>query len=215
MSCFRVRDLGLLPYQTAFDIQVETVDQVQAKAAPNTLLLVEHPPVITLGANFHAENLLYSIEWYAEHGIDVQKTGRGGDVSYHGPGQLVAYPIFSLEASGRDLHKWLRHLEQAVIVALAAFDISGTRMAPHTGVWVQDRKICAMGIKVRRWVSMLGLALNCNVDLRAFESIIPCGIKQFGVTSLSEELERDVPVREAKPALVSGFETVFNSANYT
>ena len=204
-----VRDLGHLAYGPAFDVQRAVLDEVVA-GSPDTLLLVEHDPVLTLGANFHQENLLLAPEEYAARGIEVVPTDRGGDVTYHGPKQLVAYPIFDLNRHGRDLHKWLRDLEEAVIVLLAEYGLEGYRFPPHTGVWVKGKKICAIGIKVKRWVSMHGIALNCNNDLSVFESFVPCGIVGYGVTSISQELGRDVGIEEVKPKLIEAFAKVFD-----
>lgn len=202
---FEVIDLGNLSYAEAYTCQVERVAQVREGSAPSTLFLVQHPPVLTLGAAFHEENLLLSLEAYAERGIQVEKTDRGGDVTYHGPGQLVAYPVFDLQPLGKDLHAWLRLLEEIVINTLGEFGVSGQRLTVNSGVWVGENKICAMGIKVRRWVSFHGIALNCNNDLSPFGLIVPCGIKGHGVTSLTQELGRDVSVSEVTPALVESF----------
>jgi lipoyl(octanoyl) transferase len=201
--------LGRISYQDALEIQLETVAKVQAGDA-DTLLLLEHDPVLTLGASFHEENLLFPLAWYAEHGIEVVKTDRGGDVTYHGPGQLVAYPIFDITRHGKDLHKWMRDLEETVVIALKEFGIEGVRLPVNSGVWVSEKKICAIGIKVKRWVSMHGIAINCINDLSPFSSIVPCGIRSHGVTSLSQELGRPVTVKEFTPALIRGFQKVFN-----
>jgi lipoyl(octanoyl) transferase len=200
-----------LAYRPATEIQRETLENVAAGAL-DTLLFVEHEPVLTLGANFHEENLLFTPEQYLEMGIDVARTDRGGDVTYHGPNQLVAYPIFDLNRHGRDLHEWLRNLEEVVILALAEFGIKGHRFPPHTGVWANDRKICAIGVKVKRWVSMHGIALNCSNHLAPFDLIVPCGIKGYGVTSLSQELGREVTVSDVRPVLAHAFERVFGLA---
>jgi lipoyl(octanoyl) transferase len=208
---FDVRDLGRMPYEPCVELQRALLEDVLAGNARSTLLLVEHDPVLTLGANFHAENLRLPMEAYAERGIQVARTDRGGDVTYHGPGQLVAYPVFNLEEVGKDLHRWLREVEESVIRTLGSFGLEGRRFAPNTGVWVEDRKVCALGIKVRRWVSMHGLALNCDNDLSPFGLIVPCGIQGYGVTSLSDELGRRVGVEEAKPALVDAFQSMFGS----
>lgn len=202
-------DLGRMEYDACTQLQRSVLEKVVAGELPHTLLIVEHPPVLTLGASFHPENLLFSPEFYAQKGIALHKTERGGDVTYHGPNQLVAYPIFNVSELGKDLHKWLRDLEEAVIVALRAFGIEGYRSDVNTGVWVDEKKICAIGIKMRRWVSMHGIALNCNNDLKPFEYIVPCGIKTHGVTSLSEQLAREVTVQEALPKAIEGFEQVF------
>ncbi|MGV3615631.1 MAG: lipoyl(octanoyl) transferase LipB [Fimbriimonas sp.] len=207
---FTVRDLGRMGYEAAFEVQREVHAEVLEGSRPNTLLLVEHDPVLTLGAAFHAENLLLPVEDYAAHGIDVRPTDRGGDVTYHGPGQLVAYPIFRLEEMGRDLHRYLRGLEEAVIGTAATFGVASGRNPVNTGVWVENRKLCAIGIKVRRWVTMHGLALNCDTDLTPFGQIVPCGIGgDYGVTSLTREVGRRVSIEETKPRLVRALEAVF------
>ena len=208
---FEVRDLGRLDYDAAFDVQRAVHDEILLGARPSTLLLVEHNPVLTLGAAFHAENLLLATAEYEARGIQVRPTDRGGDVTYHGPGQLVAYPIFKLEERGRDLHRYLRDLEESVILTAAHFDVTGGRNPINTGVWVAQRKLCAIGIKVRRWVTLHGLALNCNPDLSPFTTIIPCGITgDYGVTSLSQEIGREVSPEDAKPVVIQAFRRVFS-----
>ena len=201
--------LGQMDYSRAFARQVSRQQQVAEGSAASCLFLVEHPPVVTLGANFHAENLLFSKDDCEAKGIQVETTDRGGDVTYHGPGQLVAYPVFDLKLFGKDLHKWLRDLEEVFIRAIEPFGVSGRRFPPHTGVWVGDAKIAAIGVKVSRWVSIHGVALNCASDLSGFETIVPCGISRYGVTSLSKETGRAISVQEAEPAVVHGFESVF------
>lgn len=203
-----VRDLGRLEYLAAWDVQLEVAAQVEA-GGDDTLLFVEHPAVLTLGANFHQENLLHSIEFYERMGISVRTTDRGGDVTYHGPDQLVVYPIFNLRRHGQDLHRWIRGLEEAILVAVAEFGIEGRRFPPHTGVWVGDRKLAAIGIKVRKWVSLHGIALNCSNDLAVFDLIVPCGIRGYGVTSLTEETGRPIGPSEAKPAVAAAFAATF------
>ena len=203
-----VRDLGLMPYGASWTLQRTLVEAILA-GGEETILLVEHPPVLTLGAAFHAENLLLSEDEYRARGVEVVRTDRGGDVTYHGPGQLVAYPLVDLSRRGRDLHRYLRGLEEAVIEVLKSLSIKGERNAANTGVWIGNRKVCAMGIKVRRWVTMHGLALNCDVDLAPYTSIVPCGVRgDYGVTSLSRELGRRVGVEEAKPLLVAALQGI-------
>lgn len=192
---FTVEDWGCVPYALAADTQREYAEEIERGERNSTLVLVEHPPVFTLGANFHAENLLLRAEEYKARGFDVVPTDRGGDVTYHGPGQLVAYPIFDLRER-KDLHVWLRDLEQAVIDTVAEFGVSARRFPPHTGVWVGDRKIAALGIKVRRWVSFHGVAINVQNDLNPFLQIVPCGIKDYGVTSLRAESDQNPTVAE-------------------
>lgn len=207
---FDVLDLGHLGYEEAFARQLEIHAAVLEGSRPSTLLLVEHDPVVTLGAAYHEENLLHDRDAYAGLGVEVYPTDRGGDVTYHGPGQLVAYPIFRLDEIGRDLHRYLRGLEAAVIDVAAGYGLSAERNAVNTGVWVENRKFCAIGIKVRRWVTLHGLALNCDVDLKGFSLIVPCGIGGgYGVTSLTRELGRTVTIDEAKPRLVESLRKVF------
>jgi lipoyl(octanoyl) transferase len=176
---------------------------------PSTLLFVEHDPVFSLGAAFQEGNLLFSKDFYREKGIEVIPTDRGGDITFHGPRQVVAYPIFDLKEIGQDLHKWLRDLEETVIRLMAEFGLKGYRFPPHTGVWANGKKVCAIGIKVRQWVSKHGIALNCDNDLSPFDLIVPCGIKGYGVTSLSQESGRTITMEEVKPKLVQCFEDVF------
>lgn len=200
-------DLGTVSYDAAWALQRTRVEAIVA-GGEETILLVEHPPVLTLGAAFHAENLLLSEDEYRARGIETVRTDRGGDVTYHGPGQLVAYPLIDLAKRGRDLHRYLRSLEEAVIEVLGSLGLQGERNAANTGVWVGNRKLCAMGIKVRRWVTMHGLALNCDVDLAPYSTIVPCGVRgDYGVTSLSQELGRRVTVEEVKPLLVARLQT--------
>jgi lipoyl(octanoyl) transferase len=201
----KVVDLGRMPYPECAEFQRQLLERVASGQEEDTLLLVEHDPVITLGANFHEENLLLSVKQLNDLGIAVDRSERGGDVTYHGPGQLVVYPIFNLENHGKDLHKWLRNLEEVVIQTLARFGLKGQRFSPHTGVWIEDRKICAVGIKVRRWTSMHGLALNALNDLTPFSYIVPCGIQEYGVTSMAQELGKDVPMEMVKSRLAESF----------
>lgn len=203
--------LGRISYQDALAKQLEVLAQVQ-DGADDTLLLLEHDPVLTLGASFHPENLLHPQDWYQAQGIEVVPTDRGGDITYHGPGQIVAYPIFDVAKHGKDLHRWMRDLEQTVINALMEFDLKGERLDVNSGVWINEKKVCAIGIKIKRWVSMHGIAINCSADLAPFSTIVPCGIRSHGVTSISQELGRIVTVEDFAPALIQGFKTVFSSA---
>lgn len=205
---FLVEDWGLKGYQEAWDAQLEVLARVQS-GGEDTLVLVEHPPVLTLGANFHEENLLLTRAEYEARGIEVIRTDRGGDVTYHGPGQTVIYPIFDVARHGKDLHKWMRDLEETMILVCREFGLEARRFAPHTGAWVGDLKIAAIGVKVKRWVSLHGIALNCDNDLGVFGLIVPCGIQDYGVTSLSHETGRRVKVDEVKPLVVTAFQKVF------
>lgn len=202
--------LGKVPYGPTTRLQHRLLEHVASGKLEDLLLILEHPPVYTLGADFHEENLPFPPAHYAKLGIEIYRTDRGGDITYHGPGQLVAYPIFNLARHGKDLHKWLRNLEESVIRGLDRFGLAGTRFPPYTGVWVGERKICAIGVKVRRWTSVHGIALNCDNDLAPFEMIVPCGIKGYSVTSLSRELGRSIPFSEAQGHVVEAFAEVFN-----
>ena len=205
----RLVDLGHLGYRPATEIQRRTLETVISGEGPNTLFFVEHDPVFTLGASFHEENLLLPRPSYEEFGLEVVETERGGDVTFHGPNQLVIYPVFNVADFGRDLHRWMRDLEETIIRAIAPLGLQGKRSPVNTGVWLGEKKVAAIGVKVRRWVSMHGIALNCDNDLRPFQYIVPCGIRTHGVTSLSEELGRPVTVEEMKPAVRKAFEEVF------
>jgi lipoyl(octanoyl) transferase len=195
-----VRRLGLITYGDALELQAE-------------LLLLEHPHVITLGSGSHNENVLVSAEERAERGIELFDTGRGGDVTYHGPGQLVGYPIFDLKPDRQDLHRYLRDIEEALIGVLADFGLRGGRKEGLTGVWVDDRKLAAIGVRVSSgWITSHGFALNVTTDLSFFGTIIPCGIRDHGVGSLSTELGRNVSMAEAEASAVRWFERVFERA---
>jgi lipoyl(octanoyl) transferase len=205
----RLEDWGLTDYREAWERQLALARDIYENDAPDVLVFVEHPKVLTLGASHQAENLLFSEEKYRELGIQVEKTDRGGDVTYHGPNQLVAYPVFNVARHGKDLHKWMRDLEEALILTLNEFGLTGRRFPPHTGVWVDDEKVAAIGVKIKKWVSTHGIALNCNNDLMPFQQIVPCGIRGYGVTSLSQLLDRQVAVDEVKPVLIAAFARVF------
>ena len=201
-------DLGRMGYVVAWDVQRRIANDVIA-GGEDTLLFVEHDPVMTLGASFQAENLLLPEEEYARRGIQVVRTDRGGDVTYHGPRQLVVYPIFDVGRHGRDLHKWMRGLEETIIRTLAHFGLSGERSDVNTGVWAGDKKIAAIGVKVRKWVSLHGIALNCDNDLKEFALIVPCGVQTHGVTSLTAEAGRTITKEDALPVVKGAFEEVF------
>ena len=200
---------GLVRYRDAVRLQDKFVDEVARGESGEKFLLLEHPHVITLGRGFHAENLLYSIEWLNNNGIDVEESGRGGDVTYHGPGQVVGYPILNLSAKP-DLHLYLRNLEELMIRCVADFGISAGRKPGLTGIWVGDEKIGAIGVRVSRWITSHGFALNVQPDLKYFEYIVPCGIRQHGVTSMKKLLNREIPLPEIHRSLAHHFEQIFN-----
>ena len=216
-----VKNLGLLDFEKTFHIQKDLQNQIiETKLnnrknnlnsiTPNFLLFVEHDHVYTLGNSGNENNLIFDKKRLIEMGIKYHKTNRGGDITYHGPGQLVCYPILDLENFYRDIHKYLRDLEDVVINTLDYFNISASRNSKETGVWVdvgthEERKICAMGIKVSRWVTMHGLALNVNTNLSYFNGIVPCGISEKGVTSISNELNKTIKLDLVRKVLTENF----------
>lgn len=193
----RARWLGRVPYLVAEALQERLVLARRNAEIPDTLLLLEHPPVVTLGRGADPSHLLQTEEDLRAAGIDVHACGRGGDVTYHGPGQLVGYPILALEAARRDARRYLRDLEEAVIRTVREHGIEARRDPGLTGVWVGERKIAAIGVRIGTgWITSHGFALNVSTDLAGFETIVPCGIRGREVTSIARETGRDVPLRE-------------------
>ena len=226
------RELGLMDYEPAFNYQetlMKSIINLKLKnrdrtdgiyeETPNYLLFVEHPHVYTLGKSGHEENMLANTVKLKEINATFVKTNRGGDITYHGFGQIVGYPIVDLDNFKSDIFKYMRDLEEAIIRTIAEYGLKGERSEGETGVWLDvgkpyARKICAMGVKTSKWVTMHGFALNVNTDLRYFEYIIPCGIKDKSVTSLARELERkfsDVEVFELKEKIKKHFSEVFGA----
>ncbi len=223
-----IQDLGLKDYKETWDYQEllfqKTVDlkirnrreesQIQT---PNHFLFVEHPHVYTLGKSGDITNLLVNEKQLAEKGASFYKINRGGDITYHGPGQIVGYPILDLDNFFTDIHKYLRFLEEMVILTLAEYGLKAERSLGETGVWLDvgtpfARKICAMGVRASRWVTMHGFALNVNTDLGYFDLMIPCGIRGKAVTSLNMELgKKEVSLREVKQKLLCHFENLFEA----
>lgn len=201
--------LGRVPYRQAWDLQRRVGAERLAGAREDTLLLLEHPPVLTLGRRASLTNVLAPPEALQRRGIEVVPIDRGGDVTYHGPGQLVAYPIFRLEGSERDLPRFFWKLEESVIRYLAALGLAARRDPSMRGVWVGPAKVCAMGIAVKRWVTYHGLALNVTTDLRDFQLINPCGVPHAPVTSLERELARPLALPTAARAFAAYFAEVF------
>ena len=213
-----VTRLGVVPYAAALELQAELVRDRRAGAIEDRLLLLQHPHVITLGTSAHEENILVDEEQRALLGIELFETGRGGDVTYHGPGQLVGYPIFDLKPDRCDLHRYVRDIEDALIRALFEFDIVAGRKEGLTGVWVGDEKIAAIGVRVSSgWITSHGFALNVSTDLSFFDSIIPCGIRDHGVTSITRvlanssdrRLEAAQLMHDVEAAVARGFADVF------
>lgn len=222
-----LRDLGLLEYKQAWEYQENLFQEILAiksanrksggaKPTPNYLLYVEHPHVYTLGKSGDKANLLVAEHVLKQKGATFFHINRGGDITYHGPGQVVGYPILDLENFFTDIHKYLRLLEEMVILTLADYGLKGERSQGETGVWLdvgtpRARKICAMGVRASRWVTMHGFALNVNTDLSYFELMVPCGIRNKGVTSLSAELGRHVPMKEVRERLSTHFAALFEA----
>jgi lipoyl(octanoyl) transferase len=203
-SPLSVRRLGTVSYRDGLALQERLVRERRAEAIPDTLLLLDHPHVITLGSSSDRAHVLASAEERAARGIELFETGRGGDVTYHGPGQLVGYPILALEPERRDLHRYLRDLEGALIDALADLGVQATRAEGLTGVWTSGAKIAAIGVRVSSgWITSHGFALNVATDLDYFDTIVPCGISDRDVTSIERELGGPVAM-EAVEAAVAG-----------
>ena len=228
------RDLGKMDYKTAWDYQERLMQEnVSIKSAvfsrqsadketvdcelptAHYLLFVEHPPVYTLGKSGNIDNVLMSEKQLEENGIQFFRTNRGGDITFHGDQQIVGYPILDLEKFYTDIGKYLRNLEEVIIATLADYGLRGARSAGETGVWLdpdipgRERKICAMGVRTSRWITMHGFAFNVNTDLSFFNNIIPCGIQNKQVTSLEKELGRKIDFDEAKERVKRNFEKVF------
>ena len=226
MNEVKVEDLGLIDYKKAWDYQEELFkSKVDLKIAfrkketsdlpSHDLLFCQHPHVYTLGKSGSPENLLINEQMLKEKDAEYYKINRGGDITYHGPGQLVMYPIFDLDQFFTDIHKYMRYLEEAVILTLFEFGITAGRVEGLTGVWVEggtpkERKICAMGVKSSRWVTMHGIALNVNPDLSYFNNIVPCGIVDKAVTSMAKELGEEVDMNEVQEALKANMANVFD-----
>lgn len=205
-------NLGRMAYAEAWQLQRAVGDRVRQGSLPDTLLLVEHPPVYTVGRSARGSlaNLVWDETQRTREGIELFEVDRGGDITYHGPGQLVGYPILDLNRHGRDLHRYLRNLEEALIRALAVFGLEATRFPPNTGVWIGSEKIAAIGVKASHWVTQHGFALNVNPNMRHFMGIVPCGIQDKGVTSMSAQLGRPVTLDEAVEPVSRQLATVLN-----
>jgi lipoyl(octanoyl) transferase len=204
-------DWGRTAYRAAWDRQLELVEQRQANARPDTLVLTEHNPVFTIGARPGADqHLVWSEQILAQQGIEVVRTNRGGDITYHGPGQIVGYPIMNLRDK-KDLHAYLRNLEEVLIRTVAHFGITASRREGKTGIWIYGRKIAAIGVAVKTWITYHGFALNVNPDLAHFSGIVPCGITDGTVTSLEQECEDPPLMGQVKARLVREFWEVFGT----
>ena len=225
MQTAHFHDIGLIEYRKAWDFQENLFNKIldiksknrnedKNLKTENHLIFCEHPHVYTLGNSGNQDNLLVNEAYLRARGASFYKTNRGGDITYHGPGQIVGYPIFDLDTFFNDIGKYLRFLEESVILTLKEYGIQGERSSGETGVWIDvgkptARKICALGIKTSRWVSMHGFALNINTDLSYFDSIIPCGISNKQVTSLKQEVGENVDIKKVKACLKKHISAVF------
>ena len=211
-----VRRLGVVDYQAGLDLQRELVEQRKRGDIDDQLLLLEHPAVITLGVKTRNDrtHILETEEALAARGVSVFETGRGGDVTYHGPGQLVGYPIIDLKPDRCDVHRYVRDLEEVLIRAVATFGITAGRVEGLTGIWVgpegREAKLAAIGVRISRWVTSHGFALNVNTDLSRFGLIVPCGITDRGVTSMERLLGHAAPMDEVANAVVNALSLVFS-----
>ena len=203
--------LGSVDYADAHRVQQELQAKRIAGDIDDTVLLLEHHPVFTLGRSAKRQHVLASVEWLEARGFTVHDVGRGGDVTYHGPGQLVAYPIIDLKPNRKDVRKYVWSLEEAMIRTCADLDVPAARVAGLNGAWVEDRKVGAVGVRISRWVTMHGLALNVSTNLSHFELIVPCGIPDKTVTSLSAELQRAVALEEAVEPLAFHLAGLFDA----
>jgi lipoyl(octanoyl) transferase len=208
-----VRRLGTVPYLEALALQRELVEDRRAGRIPDTLLFVEHPHVLTLGVRGDGgrSHILATADALAARGVEVHETGRGGDITYHGPGQIVGYPIIDLKPDRCDVHRYVRDLEEVLIRTVAEVGVTAHRVEGLTGVWVGQEKLAAIGVRISRWITSHGFALNVNTDLDYFNLIVPCGIADRGVTSLGRLLGRPVELQEVEDRIAIHFSNVFSS----
>jgi lipoyl(octanoyl) transferase len=203
-------DLDTIDYKEAWDIQ-KLVHQLRVEnKIDDVFFMLEHPHTYTLGKTADKNNLVGDKKYLTDNKISVYDIDRGGDITYHGPGQIVGYPIINLTNWKQDTHKYLRALEEVIIKVCAEYCLNGIRVDKFTGVWIDDRKICAIGIKVSRWITMHGFAFNVNTDLKLFNGIVPCGISDKAVTSLNKELEKEIDLKEVKEKIIFHFSNIFN-----
>lgn len=215
MDTLNVYKIGLVPYKTALDLQMRLLEKRKSGEIGDTLLLLEHPPTFTIGRKGHKEHLLINEKYLSERGIHFEEISRGGDITFHGPGQLVGYPIIDLNTKGRDVHKYLRGLEELIVSVLEDFGIESNRIEGLTGVWVNGHKIASIGVGVKRWITYHGFALNVNTDLSYFDMIVPCGIPDVKMTSIAGWLgnKEDMPMEDIEDAVIKSFIKTFEFEN--
>jgi lipoyl(octanoyl) transferase len=204
--------LGTVPYADGLDLQKRLVEQRKTDTIPDQLLLLEHPPVITLGVKTRDDrsHIVATPQALEDEGVEVFASGRGGDVTYHGPGQLVGYPIVDLRPDRCDVHRYVRDLEEMLIRAVATFDVVAHRTAGLTGIWVGESKLAAIGVRIARWITSHGFALNVTTKLEHFNLIVPCGIADKGVTSLEQLTGQPVEIEAVIPVITCAFASVFD-----
>jgi len=210
MRLLDVRRLGLVPYADGLELQRRLVEERKADRIADTLLLLQHPHVITVGVKKDGrEHILASPDRLSSLGVEVFETGRGGDVTYHGPGQLVGYPIFDLNPDRRDVHQYVRDIEEVMIRVCAGYGLIAGRVKGFSGAWIGDEKIGAIGVRISRWVTSHGFAFNVTTDVNFFDLIVPCGIADKGVASLAKALGRQPEMREVEDRFIANFAAVF------
>jgi len=207
-------DLETIDYKVAWDLQKQIFELRYQKEVDDVLLLLEHPHTYTLGKTAHHENLICNEDYLEQNHITVYDIDRGGDITYHGKGQIVGYPIFDLNDWIKDTHKYLRALEEVLIKTCEEYELQAGRIPGLTGVWIENRKIAAIGIKVSRWITMHGFAFNVNTDLNLYKGIIPCGINDKEVTSLKKELNKEIDLAEVKLKILRNVNEVFDYDEY-
>lgn len=212
MRPLEVRRLGMVPYAEALAMQRALVEERRAGRVPDLLLLLQHPPVITLGVKGDGgrSNIVATEAYLASLGVEVFETGRGGDVTYHGPGQIVGYPILDLKPDRQDVHRYVRDVEEVMIRVCADYGVAAGRLEGLTGTWVGPEKIGAIGVRISRWITSHGFAFNVSTNLDHFQLIVPCGIGDRGVTSLTKLTGRAVPIEEAEDVFIRQFAAVFD-----
>lgn len=201
-------DLGVIDFEKAFSLQESTVEAIASGQKDETVFLLEHPPTFTIGRSGRKENQLAD-EDFDGGPIQVRRINRGGDITFHGPGQLVGYPHLDLTRRGRDVHRYLRKLEEMLILSVAQFGIAAYRRQGLTGIWTDKGKLASIGVGVRRWITMHGFALNVSTELRFFDLINPCGLRNCPVTSIQEFLNREVPIHKVKYEVIRQMKNVF------
>ncbi|GIW47207.1 MAG: octanoyltransferase [Deltaproteobacteria bacterium] len=210
MGEVRVCRLGTIHYREALELQMSLLEKRFKGEIGDVLLLLEHPPTFTIGRGGKNTHLLVNREELARRGIHFEAVSRGGDITYHGPGQLVGYPIVDLGSINRDIYSFLRNLEETIIIALGNFGLKARRIKGLTGVWVDNKKIASIGIGIKRWITYHGFALNVNTDLSYFNMIVPCGMQDVEITSIKELLGKDINMKEVEDSIVDAFAKVFN-----